>query len=104
MAKSLVVALFIGPFVASSFAWAPLSAKPKSQCNVLTQQAECEALKVADINLCQWIAPQSFTVNGQRKAYCRMSGKSITKDQFEAMQQARNVTQPGGSLAGQPGR
>jgi hypothetical protein len=104
MTKSLVVALFIGPFVASSFASAPLSAKPKSQCNVLTQQAECEALKVADINLCQWIAPQTYTANGQRKAYCRMSGKSITKEQFESLQQARNVTRSGASAPAQPGR
>jgi hypothetical protein len=102
MAKSLVVALFIGPFVASSFASAPLSAKPKSQCNVLTEQSSCESLKAGPVSLCQWIAPQTYTVNGQRKAYCRMSGRSITKEQFEALQAA--TLSQGNSAAAQPGR
>lgn len=83
------------PFVLSSallLLATPVSAKPKSQCNQLGSEAECVALQVANVQLCQWIAPQSYTVNGQRKAYCRMSSKSITKEQFEALQAARTAS------------
>lgn len=83
------------PFVLSSallLLATPLAAKPKSQCNLLASEAECVALQVANVSLCQWVAPQSFTVNGQRKAYCRTSGKSITREQFEALQAARTAS------------
>lgn len=85
------------PFVlASAFSLLALhgtNAKPKSQCNVLQDKAQCEALKMGDVSLCSWIdMSASYTVSGQRKSYCRMSGKSLTKEQFEALTAARTAT------------
>jgi hypothetical protein len=94
MAKFLIsIVGGLRPFVlASAFsllALHPGNAKPKSQCNVLTDKTQCEALKGGEINLCQWIdMSNSYTVNGPRKSYCRLSGKSITKEQYEALKTA----------------
>lgn len=69
-------------------------AKPKSECNLLQSKAQCEALKMGEVQLCSWIdMSTSYTVSGQRKSYCRVSGKSLTKEQFESLQAARVVKQ-----------
>lgn len=69
------------------------TAKPKSMCNQLQEKPQCEALKVGDVSLCQWIdMSNSYTASGQRKSYCRMSSKSLTKEQFETLQAARTAT------------
>lgn len=87
--KRFIITASLLPFV---FASSGTMAKPKSQCNMLQDKAQCEALTVASVALCQWIdMSQSYTANGQRKSYCRTSGKSITKEQFEAMQTARQA-------------
>ncbi len=79
--------------VCSLLALHAAQAKPKSQCNVLQDKAQCEALKMGDVSLCSWIdMSASYTVSGQRKSYCRMSGKSLTKEQFESLQAARTAT------------
>lgn len=98
MAKKFITTLEFGlrPFVLSSaliLLAVPAVAKPKSQCNQLADKAQCEALQVANVNLCQWIdMSASYTANGPRKSYCRMSGKSITKEQWEALQAARTAS------------
>jgi hypothetical protein len=68
-----------------------LSAKPKSQCALLGTKEACVALVKSHINLCQWVDMSgSFTVNGVRKSYCRGSSKTITREQFEALQAVRD--------------
>lgn len=66
------------------------SAQPKSECNQLPDQAQCQALKSGDVSLCKWIdRSASYTVTGPRKSYCRTSTATITKEAFERMQAAR---------------
>lgn len=91
------------PFVCSSALIAAtllgsgsLSAKPKSPCAQQLNQESCAALKAGTFGLCQWVDMSgSYTVNGQRKSYCRTSGKSLSKEQFEALQAAQQAGSSG---------
>lgn len=81
-----------GPFVSSLALSAAmllgassLSAKPRSACNLLASEAECKAAQVNTVPTCSWVSPQSYTLNGKRKDYCRTKS-SFTKAEFEKMQ------------------
>lgn len=65
-------------------------AKPRSECNQLTDQAQCAALKSGNVDLCKWIdQSNSYTVKGQRKSYCRTSTVTISKADYERIEAAK---------------